>query len=83
MAHRRSLAMFFADEGIARNSEAGIIFTRFHRRRNRGSLAILFAEEIAHLGGSKSRAILPGAVQIAAAAAENRTIWVHSGLEQL
>ena len=47
--------------------------------KNRGSLAIFFAEEIAHLGASKSRAISPGAVNIAAAAAENRAILVHSG----
>ena len=33
-AHRRSLAIFTADEGIARNSAARTIFTRFHRRRN-------------------------------------------------
>ena len=80
IAHRRSLAIFTADEGIARNSAARIIFTRFHRRRNRGSLAIFFAEEIAHLGASKSRAIFPGAVKIAAAAAGNRAILVHSAL---
>ena len=65
IAHRRSLAIFIADEGIAGNSAARIIFTPFHRRRNRGSLAIFFAEEIAHLGASKSRAIFPGAVEIA------------------
>ena len=46
---------------------------------NRGSLAIFFAEEIAHLGVSKNRAIVWGAVKIAAAAAENRAILVHSG----
>ena len=78
IAHRRSLAIFTADEGIAGNPAARIIFTRFHRRKNRGSLAIFFAEEIAHLGGSKSRAILSGAVKIAAATAENRAILVHS-----
>ena len=55
------------------------MFTRFHRRQNRGSLAIFFAEEIAHLGASKSRAVFPGAVEIAAATAENRAILVHSG----
>ena len=53
IAHRRSLAIFTADEGIAGNSAARIIFTRFHRRGNRGSLAIFFAGEIAHLGASK------------------------------
>ena len=79
IARRRSLAIFIADEGIAGNSAARISFTRFHRRKNRGSLAIFFAEEIAHLGASKSRAISPGAVKIAAATAENRAILVHSG----
>ena len=78
IAHRCSLAIFTADEGIAGNSAARIAFTRFHRRRNRGSLAIFFAEEIAHLGASKSRVIFPGAVKIATAAAENRAILVHS-----
>ena len=42
-----------------------IILTRFHCRKNRGSLAIVFAEEIAHLRATKSRAIFPGAVKIA------------------
>ena len=79
IAHRRSLAIFIADEGIAGNSAARIGFTRFHRRKNRGSLAIFFAEDIAHLGASKSRAISLGAVKIAAATAENRAILVHSG----
>ena len=78
IAHRRSLAIFTADESIAGNSAARIIFTRFHRRKNRGSLAIFFAEEIAHIGATKNRAIFPGAVKIAAAAAENRAILVHS-----
>ena len=80
IAHRRSLAIFTADEGIAGNSAARTIFTHFLRRRNRGSLAIFFAEEIAHLGASKRRAIFWGAVKIAAAAAENRAILVHSAL---
>ena len=53
IAHRRSLAIFTADEGIAGNSAARTIFTHFLRRRNRGSLAIFFAEEIAHLGPQK------------------------------
>ena len=79
IAHRRSLAIFTADQGIAGNSAARVIFTCFHRRKNRGSLAIFFAEEIAHLGASRSRAIFPGAVKIAAATAENRAILVHSG----
>ena len=82
IAHRRSLAIFTADEGIAGNSATRIIFTRFHRRENRGSLAIFFAEEIAHLGASKSRAIFPGAVKVATATAENRAILVHSGEAQ-
>ena len=55
IAHRRSLAILTADKGIARNSAARIIFTRFHRSKNRGSLATFFAQEIAHLGASKSR----------------------------
>ena len=48
---------FTADERIAGNSAASTIFTHFLRRRNRGSPAIFFAEEIAHLGASKNRAI--------------------------
>ena len=56
-AHRHSLAILTADEGIAGNSAAKLTFTRFHRRKNRGSVAIFFAEEIAHLGASNSRAI--------------------------
>ena len=66
--------IFIADEGIAGNSAMRTIFPR----RNRGSLAIFSAEEIAHLGASKNRAIFGGAVKIAAAAAENRAILVHS-----
>ena len=81
IAHRHSLAIFIADDGVAGNSAARAIFTHFIRRRNRGSLAIFFAEEIAHLGASKNRAIVCGAVKIAAAAAENRAILVHSGSE--
>ena len=53
----------------------------FIAEKNRGSLAICFAEEIAHLGASKSRAISPGAAKKAAATAENRAILVHSELE--
>ena len=83
IAHRRSLAIFTADEGIAGNSAARIMFTRFHRGKNRGSLAIFFAEEIAHLEASKTRAIFPGAVKIAAATAENRAILVHSATSVL
>ena len=79
IAHRCSLAIFTAHEGIAGNSAARIIFTCFHRSKKSGSLAIFFAEEIAHLGASKSRAIFPGAAKIAVATAENRAILVHSG----
>ena len=39
IAHRRSLAIFAADSGIARNSATGIIFAHFHCRKNRCSLA--------------------------------------------
>ena len=60
IAYRRLLAIFTADEGIARNSAMRTIFTHFLRRRNRGSLAIFFAEDIAHLGASKSGAIFSG-----------------------
>ena len=63
IARRRSLAIFAADEGIAANSAARATFTPFHRRQNRGSLATFFAEEIAHLGASQSRAIFPGALK--------------------
>ena len=59
--------------------QRGSCFTRFHRRKNRGSLAIFLASENAHLGASKSRAIFLGAVKITAAAAENRANLVHSG----
>ena len=53
IAHRRSLAILTADKSIAGNSATRVIFTRFHRRKHRGSLAIFFTEEIAHLGASK------------------------------
>ena len=53
IAHRRSLAIFATDSGIAGNSAAGIKFVPFHRRENRCSLAISFAEQIAPLGASK------------------------------
>ena len=58
IAHRRSLAIFTADKDIARNSAARSSFTHLLRRRNRGSLAIFFAEQIAHLGASKNRDFL-------------------------
>ena len=77
IAHRHSLAIFTADEGIAGNSARTILTHSLHRR-NRGSLAIFFAEEIANLGASKNREF-GGAVKIAAAAAENRAILMHSG----
>ena len=60
IAHRRSLAIFAADSGIAGNSAVGIKFVPFNRRENRRSLAIFFAKEIAHLGALKNRAILRG-----------------------
>ena len=50
IAHRRSLAIFAADSGIAGNSAVGIKFVPFNRRENRRSLAVFFAEEIAHVG---------------------------------
>ena len=78
IAHRRSLAIFAADSGIAGYSAVGIQFVPFNRRENRRSLAIFFAEEIAHLGASKIARFCGGAVKIAAATAENRAILVHS-----
>ena len=78
IAHRRSLAIFAADSGIAGNSAVGIKFVPFNRRENRRSLAIFFAEEIAHLGALKNARFCGGAVKIAAATAENRAILVHS-----
>ena len=56
----------------------GIKFVPFNRRENRGSQAIFFAEEIAHLGALKIARFYGGAVKIAAATAENRAILVHS-----
>ena len=58
----------------------GIKFVPFNRRENRRSLAIFFAEEIAHLGALKIARFCGGAVKIAAATAENRAILVHSAL---
>ena len=62
IAHRRSLAIFAADSGIAVNSAVGMKFVPFNRRENRRSLAIFFAEEIARAswGLIKNRAILRG-----------------------
>ena len=54
-AHRRSLTISTADEGVAGSSAARTIFTHSLRRRNRGSLAIFFAEEIAHLSRAAKR----------------------------
>ena len=70
---------FYRRRGYRREFRSEGHFSHFLRRRNRGSLAIFFAGEIAHLGASKNRAIFGGAVKIAAAAAENRAILVHSG----
>ena len=70
IAHRRSLAIFAADSGIAGNSAVGVKFVPF--------IAIFFAEEIAHLGALKIARFCGGAVKIAAATAENRAILVHS-----
>ena len=81
IAHRRSLAIFAADSGIAGNSAVGIKIVPFNRRENRRSLAIFFAKEIAHLGALKIARFCGGAVKIAAATAENRAILVHSGAE--
>ena len=41
------------NSGIAGNSAVGITFVPFNRRENRRSLAIFFAEEIAHVGALK------------------------------
>ena len=60
----------------------GIKVLLFNRRENRRSLAIFFAEEIAHLGALKIARFCGGAVKIAAATAENRAILVHSGPHQ-
>ena len=56
----------------------GTKFVPFNRRENRRSLAIFFAEEIAHLGALKIARFCGGAVKIVAATAENRAILVHS-----
>ena len=59
IAHRRSLALFTADESIARNSASRTICTHFLRRRNRGlgSLAILWKDTKEYLNqrGTKIR----------------------------
>ena len=59
-----------------------IIFTCFHRRKNRGSLAIFFAEEGNRASwGLKKSCDFSGSGKIAAATAENRAILVHSDPE--
>ena len=60
------------------NSAVGIKFVPFNRRENRCSLAIFFAEQMAHLGALNIARFCGGAVKIAAATAENRAILVHS-----
>ena len=81
---RAVYAFFFpADSGIARNSAVGIKIFPFNRREDRRSLAIFFAEEIAHLGALKIARFCGGAVKIAAATAENRAILVHSASPNL
>ena len=60
----------------------GIEFVPLNRRENCCSLAIIFAEQIAHVGALKIARFCGGAVKIAAATAENRAILVHSGPEQ-
>ena len=75
IAHRHSLAILTADSGIARNSAVGISFVPFNRRENRCSLAIFDRKKSRNLAGG-------GAVEIAAAATENRAILVHSSLQQ-
>ena len=74
---------FAADSGIAGNSAVGIKSVPFNRRENRRSLAIFFAEEIAHVGALKIARFCGGAVKIAAATAENRAILVHSAVRHL
>ena len=61
----------------------GIKFVPFNRRENCRSLAIFFAEQIAHVGALKIARFCGGAVKIAAATAENRAILVHSGRDFL
>ena len=79
IAHRRSLAIFTADEGIAGNSAARTILTHVLRRRMR------FASDFLRRGksrilGPKNRASFLGSGKIRPAAAENRAILVHSAL---
>ena len=80
IAHRRSLATLPQTRVSKGTLQRGPVFTHFLRRKNRGSLAVFFAEQIAHPGASKNRATLGGAVKIAAAAAENRAILVRRGV---
>ena len=53
IAHRPALAIFTADEGIARNSAARTIFTHFLSQKKLRFASDFFAEEIAHLGPRK------------------------------
>ena len=76
--HRRSLVIFVADEGIAGNSATKINLPVSSQKDSRFASHFFWAEEIVLLGASKSRAIFPGAVNIAATTAENRAILVHS-----
>ena len=84
MSHQNRASPFASDFDRRRGcrkefrSEDHFAYPFSSQKKNRGLLAIFFAEEIAHLRASKSRAIFPGAVKIAAATAENRAILVHS-----
>ena len=81
IAHRCSLAIFIADEGIAGNSAMRIIFIRYHRRKkSRFASDFLRRGNRAHWGLKTSRDF-PGAVKIAAATADNCAILVHSELK--
>ena len=62
----------------------GINYARLNRRENRRSLAIFDRKDIARLAAKKWR-FCRGAVKIAAAAAENHAIMVHSdsGLQEV
>ena len=53
----------------------GISLAHFYRRESRRSLAIFDRKEIAHLGISRIAQLCWGAVEIAAAIAENRGLF--------
>ena len=74
--NRASPCDFDRRRGYRRELRSEGHFYHFLRRKSRGSLAILFAEETAHLGASRDREIFGGAVKIAAAAAEDRATLV-------